>query len=295
MGDYSEYKDMRSPDAIATSIIFTRRHPGNKFLSFLIVEGSTDDIFFKMFTDTNKCRIRIAGNKAAAIQVLSILEKENLPGVLAIVDADFDFLEGKSLSSPNLILTDTHDLETMIIKSPALEKVLNAYGSEDKINQLTRDVGKDVRTLLLECSIPIGYLRWLSLREGLLLKFENLDFGRFIRDGLTINVPELIRRVKNHSQRLDIADIQIMSGMQAIHNDVYDPWHVCCGHDLIGVLSIGLRKAIGTSNPYDVKPMFLESILRIAFERSHFYETRLYASIKQWEKANEPFLILADE
>jgi len=298
MRDHSEYRyrEIRSPDGIANSIISTRRYPGNELLSFLIVEGGTDNEFYKIFVDQSKCQIIIVDGKLVAIQVLSILEKELFPGVLVIVDADFEALEGKSPSTPNLLFTDTHDLETMIIKSPALEKVLNAYGSGEKIDQLTRNVGKDVRAILLECGMPIGYLRWVSLREELLLKFEDLDFGQFInnRDGLTISESGLFRAVKNKSQRPNIAVTQLKASIQDMYNDTYDPWYICCGHDLVSVLSIGLRRAIGTCNAYDVRPENLEKILRVAFERSHFYETRLYISIIQWEKANKPFVILSN-
>jgi hypothetical protein len=46
--------------------------------------------------------------------------------------------------------------------------------------------------------------------------------------------------------------------MQAVKKDNHDPWHVCCGHDLIQVLSVGLHKAIGTWSTNDVKPDVLE-------------------------------------
>jgi len=83
--------------------------------------------------------------------------------------------------------------------------------------------------------------------------------------------------------------------MQDVRDDTHDPWHVCCGHDLVCILSIGLRKIIGTWNPNDIKPDVLERSLRLAFERSYFHKTQLYVSIQQWEKANTPFVILASE
>ncbi len=296
--DYSEYAygNMRSPDGIANSIILTRQHPGYEFLSFLIVEGDTDRTFYKTFVDKDKCQINSVGNKSTALQVLSILENEEIPGVLVIVDADFDVLDGKLLASQNVLLTDTHDLETMIIKSPALEKVLGELGSEEKIARITRDNGKDIRAILLACSIPIGYLRWISLREGLSLKFEGLNFSKFIDAMiLTINPPELIRAVKNNSQGLNITDPQFKASLQALKNDAHDYWYVCCGHDLVHILSIGLHKAIGTHNNNDCKPEIIERSLRLAFERSHFRKTQLYTSIQQWEQLNRPFVILAAE
>lgn len=305
MGDLSEYqrRELRSPDAIANAIIFKRDYPGNEHLSFLIVEGDTDRRFFRAYAvDEARCNINVAYSKSTALQVQSILAQSSFSGFLVIVDADFDFLESKSSGSSSLLFTDTHDLETMIIKSPAFEKVLDEFGSAEKVSQFVQKKGKGVLAVLIECCKPVGYLRWVSLREGLSLKFEELDFGKFIsKETLNIDVLKLIRLVQSRSYHTDkvksqtqvITDNDIQQKMEQIYNNAHDSWHVCCGHDLVSVLSLGLCKALGSCNPSDVKIENLERSLRLAYERAHFQQTRLYASIQQWEQANEPFVILS--
>jgi Protein of unknown function (DUF4435) len=249
MGNLRDYKDreLRGPSGIANKIISTRCYPGNQFRSFLLVEGDTDRNFYRTFTDIKNCQVTIAYNKATALQVVSILEKEAFSGILAIVDAGFDILEDKLPDSRNVLFTDTHDLETMIMKSPALEKVLIEFGSEEKIDEIIETAKKDVRTLLLECGMTIGYLRWISLREKLSLKFEGLEFAQFIKkDSLHIEQLHFFKAVKNKSQRLDIADKQLEAYIQDLRDDAHDLWHVCCGHDLVCILSAALRKTIGT-------------------------------------------------
>ncbi len=90
--------------------------------------------------------------------MISTLESNNFSGALAIVDADFDVVGNSTTLSHNLLYTDTHDLETMMIKSPALEKVLSEFGAKDKISVINK-TGKDARTLLIKCASPLGYLR----------------------------------------------------------------------------------------------------------------------------------------
>jgi len=283
-------KEYITPARIANQVRMTRTQFAG---SFLIVEGSTDGQFYEWFVDPNQCQVVIAHNKANAISALNLLENDSFSGVLVIVDADFDVLTGKYPTSPNIVFTDTHDLETMIIKSPALEKVLGEFGSEEKINQFVQNRGKDVLAVLIECSRSIGYLRWVSLREGLSLTFEGLDFGKFIdKEQLTVGEARLFKTVKDKSGRQDIADSQLKESVQAIRKDDHDPWHVCCGHDLVCVLSIGLCKAIGSWNAGDVKIDVLERSLRLAYERTHFQQTQLYASIQRWEQANTPFAVL---
>jgi Protein of unknown function (DUF4435) len=140
----------------------------------MIVEGRTDKLFYEHLVDDNKCEFTIAINKDKAIKSLEILEQDNFVGVLAIVDADFAILKASLPNSENLMVTDDHDLETMLIKSPALEKVLRELGSEEKITNF----GKDVRKTLIDIGKTIGYLRWVSLKHSLSLKFEDLTFSK---------------------------------------------------------------------------------------------------------------------
>jgi len=80
-----------------------------------------------------------------------------------------------------------------------------------------------------------------------------------------------------------------------LQNDAHNAWHVCCGHDLIHILSRGLHGVIsrGRNDTGDASPDLLEACLKLAFESSYFYKTQLSISIQQWEKANEPYVIVA--
>lgn len=306
MGDYSEYRNrgLRGVDGMANAIILTRKYPGNSLLSFLLVEGPTDKKLFISLVDTQKCQITIAYGKDNIRDILAILEQESIPGVLAIRDADFAMLEGKMPTSSNQLLTDAHDIETMLIQSPALEKVLNEFGSENKISTFVKKSGKGIRTLLLDCGQHSGYLLWLSLREGLAFDFDELDFTKFV-DGnnLEVDILRLITHVKERSRQThsssskqtNLSVNDIYNKMQQLQDDGHDLWHVCSGHDLTHILSIGLRKVLGTHNAQEVKPEQIEIYLRLAYERAYFQKTRLYTSIQTWQTSNTPFVILKAE
>jgi len=259
--------------------------------SFLIAEGDTDARVWENLMDSTKCSVVIAHNKNNAIAVLHILEKDNFAGVLAVVDADFDILEETVLLSQNLLLTDTHDLETMLLKSPALEKVLREHGSTEKIERFAQDI----RQTLLESAKIIGYLRWASLKFNYCLKFEGLAFNDFVeKKTLALNESKLIQTVKNKSQKLGLDEQQIRANMDSLKTDTQDMWYVCCGHDMISILSIGLCKALGSFSSQKADPNVLESYLRVAYESAHFRETKLYRSIQTWEQTNKPFEVLSN-
>jgi hypothetical protein len=287
------------PEDIANEIRMERRYPGGSLYTFLLVEGSTDERVYKHFIAEDRCQIIVAHSKENVIDVLAILEKDNFLGVLAIADADFMVLEEKQPFSQNLLLTDMHDLELMMINSPALEKVLAELGSIEKIAKFEEKYQKNIRSLLIECAIPIGYLRWVSLREKLSLKFEALKFEKFIhKEILTIDTIQLIRIVQSHTtanigpHKPSLKDDELHGRIQQLSSDSHDSWHVCCGHDVVSILSLGLRKAIGSNNSQGVETDHVEMCLRLAYEWSYFSQTQLYAAIQNWERANETFIVL---
>ncbi len=248
--------------------------------AFLLVEGSSDKVFYERFVDKTVCEFVIMIGKSRAIAVLGILEKSSFQRVLAIVDADFDRLELSQYNSPNLLRTDTHDLETMLIDSPALDKVIVEFGSEDKIAKFG-----NVRAALIEAGVSIGYLRWISLSNELNLTFNGIKFSKFINEQtLQIDESELIKEVKNKSQNFSLDNRDIQQWVANKKSDNHDPLQICCGHDLVEILSLGLRKAIGTMK---VEVDSLERSLRLAYEEVYFQQTQLYADIHQWGIDNQ--------
>lgn len=261
--------------------------------TFLLVEGSSDRILYERFVDKAACTsISISGkpsSKLRVIAVLSTLEKSNFQGVLAVVDADFDHLKVSSHSSPNLIRTDTHDLETMLLNSSALEKVIAEFGSEEKIVKFDRDI----RTAMLEAGMPIGHLLWISQLDELNLTFDGITFSKFIDDQtLQINELNLIQEVKNKSQAFALKSEELQQRLTNQKSYNHDPWQVCCGHDLVEILSLGLRRTIGSARTSDVEPNILERSLRLAYEETYFCKTQMYLSICSWESYNQPFKVL---
>jgi Protein of unknown function (DUF4435) len=283
-------REFLTPVDLANTIRMTRSLYNG---AFLIVEGPTDALFYKRLADSERCRLIVANNKENVVEILLILESGDFIGALGVVDADFDTLEGKVFASSSIFLTDTHDLETMMLKSPALEKLLSEMGSEDKLDDFVKGRGKEVRDVLLEEGLYLGYLRWVSLRHGHALKFEGLKYREFIDiTTLAIDQSKLIVTIKNHSQRPELSAQELQQQIEAVSDEEHDIWHVCCGHDLICFLSVGLHKAIGSYNWKEIEPEIIERSLRLAYESAWFRDTRLYASIKAWEGVNGSFRVI---
>ena len=81
----------------------------------LVVEGPDDKEVYEKVTDAASVCIYVDCNCEKHFVILDALNSRYARRLLAIKDADFDRLEGKRHSYPNLVLTDTHDMEGMIV------------------------------------------------------------------------------------------------------------------------------------------------------------------------------------
>jgi hypothetical protein len=275
------------------SIVNTARMMRTQYAgTILIVEGSTDARVYGDFVSKTECRLIIATGKDNAISALELLENGDIDGVLTIVDADFWRLDGNEPNSSNLLLTDSHDLETMILYSDALDKVLSEFGSDKKITEL----GKPIRDILLESGLPVGYLRWLSstTKDNLSLKFKELSFDEFVDEQtLRVSIDNLIIELKINSGDSTLDENATKLKIMTLGWERHDHWQVCSGHDLVLILSIGLRNIFG--NPRRGKTVTsdqVDGMMRLAYNYSHFCLTILHNSIKDWEKANPSFRVL---
>jgi hypothetical protein len=257
--------------------------------AFLLLEGSTDTQVFTNLVVLAACKIVSCGGKPNALEASSILVSRGVNGVLTIVDADFSRLAGQTVRKSHVLLTDTHDIETMLLESPAFDKVLREYGSSEKCDSLKCSV----RDLLLDSGACLGYLRWSSRQHDMKLTFSGIAFKRFVeRDDLSIKVDAMIRVVVLNSGQQGLTDIEIAEKSDELRDPSHDLWQVCCGRDLIELLSIGLLRCLATRELREVGPTSLEKALRLAFEPRFFEAFPLCDAIRQWEKSNAPYQVL---
>jgi len=278
------------PEIVANEVRMMRtQHRG----TLVIVEGPSDKSAFRSLLGREACRIVIAHGKENALDVLQMLEREGFPGILAIVDADFSHLEGGTPTSGNALQTDLHDLECMMAASPAFQKLLDVFAVPSRVDGFEERCGYAMATLIARNAMSIGYLRWFSLRNSLQFEFEGLSFSKFLsRSDLQIDVPALIREVKNRSQKHDLDDSVLHSGIESLRDVGHDPWQVSCGHDILEMLSYALRRTIAARKESEVKRETLERSLLLAYEAAYFRDTQLHNSIRDWESAHPQFNVL---
>ena len=262
--------------------------------AFVLVEGAGSDLrFYNKVIDRQNARSAPAHSKENLYDAILTLEQEAFPGILGIADADRDRLLNKPAPSPNILLTDSADLESMLILSPALEKVLLELGSESKIQDLQLERSGTVRDMLFTTARPLGALRLISERENLNLKFQGLRYDRFVDKDLLIDTKRLLETLRSRSSNAANHDWQnVAEQMNVIVNDPRVPSsELCNGHDLVAILGIGLTRIWGSRKAADLHVERLESLLRVAYERRDFANTGLYSEMVAWQDNNPLFRI----
>jgi hypothetical protein len=95
-------------------------------LTLVLVEGPDDVNWYGMLLDSERCAIQSCQGRDRVLHLVGILLGRIPHGILGIIDQDFSGLAGDLVAKPNVVITDSHDIGTMIVASPALEKCL--YG-----------------------------------------------------------------------------------------------------------------------------------------------------------------------
>jgi hypothetical protein len=268
----------------AEVIMMRMSHAG----SFLILEGDDDSKFWTSRIAVGLCELVDGNGKPNVERALERLDRRRFQGALGIVDDDFDSLQGRPRPSRNLIATDAHDLECLLLRSPALERVLAEQGSRKKIQRFEQTHNYTVRDALLERGVALGQLRWLALRKGKDVPFSRLRPQKFLdRDTWDLSVDRL------HEEAIALGLSGSPEDLRAELHSLprFDPWSVCQGHDLVSILRIGLSKVLGSlkaSKGVDD----ISAMLRSAFDDQHLHGGYLGAAIRAWEQSNEPYRVL---
>ena len=186
----------KSPGVLVAEIKMLRTsHKG----AFLILEGK-DDIRFWRSRRHHTCHLIDGEGKPNVVGAVQRLDAARFAGALAVVDSDFEQVTGRRFESSNLLRTDAHDLECLLCRSSALDKVLAEYGDPGKVRRF-ESVGIDVRAALVERAMVFGRLRLAAhlARPALELRVQ---IPRFVdEDTWTVDDAALMRHAVPGSPR----------------------------------------------------------------------------------------------
>ena len=278
-------KDGIYGSALANKIRLERAvHKG----SFLLVEGNSDANLFERFRDPQTCSITICMGKENLLDAVTELKDSGFCGVLGFADQDFAKFLGFPTFNGEIVFTDENDMEIMILCSEALDKVLQEFGSEDKILKTEETEGMSVKDLIFKSASIIGTLRLLSQREKWFLQFEKMKYKFVANNSYLLNELPTVKHILGRSEfKVSMTEDEILKFIRCncIRQDIPKK-NLCCGHDCVRILGKALKSTLGNSKGFnnDDGAATLEKILRLAYEFEHFKKTNAYNGIRNWEK-----------
>ncbi|MBA4312722.1 MAG: hypothetical protein C0417_08840 [Chlorobiaceae bacterium] len=259
--------------------------------AIVITEGGTDIRVYERFLNKPRCRFIPSNGKPNAVKATLILDGENFAGLLTIVDADFDYLESITPPSPNILFTDTHDLDTMLLGSSSLDKVLSELLSIPK----AKSMPAPILTLAFQAALPVGYFRWISSphKDNLGLKFKGIVFANFVTTpSFTTNVDDMINEVTRVTGSCSIDVTNIKAQLATLNSGSFDKWQVCSGHDLVELLYLALKIHWGNHRLLSITSDIFAAMLRMAYEYSDFKSSNLFRQILAWQTNNASFQVI---
>jgi hypothetical protein len=262
--------------------------------TFVLVEGIIDKKFFLRSMDINCTQLYNCGGKIAVLDAFHVLSNDPkflMDRMIAIVDVDEDAKLAQKQEHPHLFYTDSRDIDTMMLNSPAFDTLLSLNCDEDALEAFKQQLqGKDLRVLLLENALPLGYLRCLSKQEKYGFPFNSLQFRIFIdKKTLTLDFETLVEELNKHKcLKRDSAFWEMVKNqLEQLKSPEDDLWLICSGHDLLNILWIAMNHTWVKSKVKHINHDSIQDKLLHAYEYRFFKQTKLYEALHQWETEKE--------
>ncbi len=261
---------------------FDFNNPKTKNKIFILLEGDSDvRLYRKLYTD-ERFRIEyIPGGKLSLEKGLQEL-KSLFDAIIGIRDADFAHLENQQPCLPNLFFTDFHDSEMLMVASvTTFSAVLHEFC------RLPETEHEDLRKKLLTALRFVSYFRWLNELRCLAFSFEGATFeGIFLPNDFSIANQKFAEQIAGKSKNAKIKEIDvILEEISKLANEYHEDFQLCNGHDFMSVLASFLR----TKCKDRPSAKSLTSLFRIAYPRSEFEKTKLFAAVKKYLSENTDF------
>lgn len=272
---------MSSWDKSVGDVISEIKMMGTNFKGFYwLVEGPSD---IRFFTSRKKADVEIiaAGGKYNVIQAMRELDGDPIKSrVLGIVDADIEWLIPDRDRPEGVISTDPRDIEGMLIRSTALNKLLAEYADPEKI--LSFELGKktSVREYVHDVAELFGKVRAANelFRK---VKLKKLKPQIFIsKDSWEYDFEQAMEFCVRLGAFESVEDLRTRISLLPHMDD----WHYVRGHDAVNILTGGLIKQFGRGGTIDEARV--ESALRLGIEEYEYQSTNLYQSLEAWYTRN---------
>jgi uncharacterized protein DUF4435 len=262
--------------------------------TLLLLEGGHDCITLDRHVDLKQCKTIPSGGKQPLLEALVGAHARGMKGVLGVVDADYWHVDGGVPRNANLIVLPVHDLEILLLGTHALEDVLTTHGSDSKINRLLSNTrAASVRDLLLNRAALMGGIRRFSHLKKLGLRFDGVNMTRYVdRRSLHVDEGRLVQRILQNTANPKVSLNQVLVGSKRHQPALAAARQICNGHDIVEILSVGLRRSLGSCDAKTASVDNVSKLLRLSFDSRYLKACGLESAFRSWEGRNQGYRVL---
>ena len=286
--------ELMQPSEYVSEFILTRMTQK----TFVMVEGNTDRALWTEYA-ADGCLLRPAKGKDIIIDVLKTPFVCGLKGIAGIIDSDYWLITGADeLGTDNLLYDDCcPDMESLLLKSDALRKVLRHSIDADDIQQL-HDFADKLKKEAQRLAMEFGYFRLLNHLNDYGLRCNSIRFENVI-DSNTLQLDEELVASKLAGEKPGLTSEKLLKEVDEL-KQAYPPENaqLCRGKDVIAVMAITMpilfKSEFGDDLSASINERELSRNLRLAYEFSYFKDTSLFSCICDWQSQNRPYRIIRD-
>lgn len=255
------------------------QHPNHKEV-IIVVEGEDDEKALKKFFNMKAVEFTCATSCSIVKDVMIIVstDKQLKDCVIGIKDADFDHIKKVSHEISNLMVTDTHDIETMMLTPRVCRRICL-----ETINREYQNLSSQAMSSLKNLS----YLRYYN--DKMILNGGNPDKkginfrGVIIADVASVSVRDVLQHVKakGNSNKTSFPDLNAMNLF--INQNLIDNKDLVLftnGHDLVHAIQYILHSQNQVARAYSDKN--IATMIRMSYSKEEFEKTNLYKDIDNW-------------
>lgn len=247
----------------------------NKLL--IVVEGSSDKEIYSCFYPKEKFEVYFSEKYPGCLGLADMSKRLNLKyseRFITIKDADFDRLDGVCYKDiPNMFLTDTHDIETMMLTDrfvKQLECDFTVSDVKDKIDVAINEISH------------LSYIKWMNHKFNSKLNFKNCcKVGSCYNGTECVSIVQWLGKInahptnagKKHFTERDIIDFEQKN---LISSD--DVLQLVCGHDMVDAI----MQKIHTYCQKNISKQSVSNMMKRCFTVEYYKKTILCDNINRW-------------
>lgn len=238
---------------------------------FVVVEGFSDrSVCLEVWGEA--VVVFRAGPKPQVLRVAGDLRRQACANGVALVDRDVDSC---GATCPHagpvpVVHYDSGDLEAMLLLTPALDRLLEALASGDKLSAFGGTA--EVRRLAVEVGASLARLRRYNEEHNLGVAFDRVDLTSKIDPAaLTLRAQPLAAALSGEllTQATALRSLQTEVEFRCPDSSLPD----FRGRDALAVVAVALRRRIGSLRHETAHPDHLERVLVLAATRPQLERT----------------------